>query len=176
MVLIANHQEGAHCKLHCNRVSLTDTRSILIGHTCGGSPTPLECHGHIYIVLKNSIQYIPMLGTGMRFFGFIFLSRKWASDKVRFQYRLRKLTDGHICTDRGGAKALNPMWLLIFPEGTNLSASSGASSKRWADNNNINDLRHTILPHSTSVLHCLLELKKTVGYMYDCTAAYEGVP
>lgn len=117
-----------------------------------------------------------MLGTGMRFFGFIFLSRKWASDKAQFQYRLRKLTDGHICTDRGGAKALNPMWLLIFPEGTNLSASSRASSKRWADNNNINDLRHTILPHSTGILHCLLELKETVDYMYDCTAAYEGVP
>jgi 1-acyl-sn-glycerol-3-phosphate acyltransferase len=38
-------------------------------------------HGHLYIILKESIKYIPILGTGMMFYGFIFLSRKWATDK-----------------------------------------------------------------------------------------------
>jgi lysocardiolipin and lysophospholipid acyltransferase len=52
-------------------------------------------HGHLYIILKESIKYIPVLGTGMMMYGFIFLSRKWATDKERFQYRLKKLSTRH---------------------------------------------------------------------------------
>ena len=54
-----------------------------------------KMHGHLYIILKESIKYIPVLGTGMMFYGFIFLSRKWAKDKERFMYRLRKLSSHH---------------------------------------------------------------------------------
>jgi lysocardiolipin and lysophospholipid acyltransferase len=76
-------------------------------------------HGHIYIILKESIKYIPVLGTGMMFYGFIFLSRKWAKDKDRFQHRLKKLSTSH-GGPLSGSQALDPMWLLIFPEGTGL--------------------------------------------------------
>ncbi|KAL5425113.1 hypothetical protein PMIN04_002777 [Paraphaeosphaeria minitans] len=134
-----------------------------------------KMHGHLYIILKESIKYIPVLGTGMMFYGFIFLSRKWAKDKERFQYRLRKLSSAHQCP-MSGSSYLDPMWLLIFPEGTNLSDNGRAGSKKWADKNGIPDLKHAMLPRSTGLLFCLQELEKTVGYMYDCTVAYEGVP
>jgi lysocardiolipin and lysophospholipid acyltransferase len=134
-----------------------------------------KMHGHLYIILKESIKYIPVLGTGMMFYGFIFLSRKWAKDKVRFQYRLRKLSSSHQ-GPLSGSSFLDPMWLLIFPEGTNLSDNGRAGSKKWADKNGIEDLRHAMLPRSTGLLFCLQELEKTVDYMYDCTVAYEGVP
>jgi lysocardiolipin and lysophospholipid acyltransferase len=52
-------------------------------------------HGHIYIILKESLKWIPILGTGMMFFSFIFLSRKWETDKARFTHRLRKLNRKH---------------------------------------------------------------------------------
>jgi 1-acyl-sn-glycerol-3-phosphate acyltransferase len=132
-------------------------------------------HGHLYIILKESIKYIPILGTGMMFYGFIFLSRKWAKDKERFLYRLRKLSSSHT-GPLSGSKGLDPMWLLIFPEGTNLSANGRISSKKWADKNNIPDLRHAMLPRSTGLLFCHNELQKTVDWIYDCTVAYEGVP
>ncbi|KAL1608106.1 hypothetical protein SLS60_003045 [Paraconiothyrium brasiliense] len=134
-----------------------------------------KMHGHLYIILKESIKYIPVLGTGMMFYGFIFLSRKWAKDKERFQYRLRKLSSSHQ-GPMSGSSFLDPMWLLIFPEGTNLSDNGRANSKKWADKNGIEDLRHAMLPRSTGLLFCLQELEKTVDYMYDCTVAYEGVP
>jgi lysocardiolipin and lysophospholipid acyltransferase len=132
-------------------------------------------HGHLYIILKESIKYIPILGVGMQFYGFIFLSRKWATDKIRFQYRLRKLSTHHT-GPMSGSSYLDPMWLLIFPEGTNLSDNGRDSSKRWADKNGIADLQHCMLPRSTGLVYCLSELEKTVEYMYDCTVAYEGVP
>lgn len=132
-------------------------------------------HGHLYIILKESIKFIPILGTGMMLYGFIFLSRRWSADKGRFQYRLKKLSTSHT-GPLSGPSGLDPMWLLIFPEGTNLSANGRNASKKWADKIGISDLRHALLPRSTGLSFCLQELKGTVEYMYDCTLAYEGVP
>jgi 1-acyl-sn-glycerol-3-phosphate acyltransferase len=133
-----------------------------------------KMHGHIYIILKESIKYIPILGQGMMFYGFIFLSRKWAKDKDRFQYRLQKLNSSH-SGPLSGTQSLDPMWLLIFPEGTNLCENGRIASKKWADKTGIEDLRHALLPRSTGLQFCLQELGKTVDWMYDCTVAYEGV-
>ncbi|EMD92575.1 hypothetical protein COCC4DRAFT_58130 [Bipolaris maydis ATCC 48331] len=132
-------------------------------------------HGHLYIILKESLKYIPVIGWGMRLYGFIFLSRKWSTDKERFQHRLKKLTTSH-SGPLSGSQELDPMWLLIFPEGTNLSVNGRASSRKWAEKNKIDDLRHAMLPRSTGLLFCLKELKGSVEYLYDCTVAYEGVP
>ena len=136
-----------------------------------------KMHGRIYIILKESIKYIPVLGTGMMMYGFIFLSRKWATDKERFQYRLKKLSTRHeAAVSASNPKGLNPMWLLIFPEGTNLSNNGRVASAKWAAKNNLPDLRHALLPRSTGLSYCLQELRDTVDFMYDCTVAYEGVP
>lgn len=132
-------------------------------------------HGHLYIILKESIKYIPILGTGMMLYGFIFLSRKWATDKERFQYRLKKLSTSHK-GPMSGSSGLDSMWLLIFPEGTNLSNNGRIASKKWADKNHIEDLRHLLLPRSTGLSYCLQELENTVEWVYDCTLAYQGVP
>ncbi|KAG9196091.1 hypothetical protein G6011_01212 [Alternaria panax] len=132
-------------------------------------------HGHLYIILKESLKYIPVLGWGMMLYGFIFLSRKWSTDKERFQHRLRKLSRSHN-GPLSGSEGLDPMWLLIFPEGTNLSINARVSSKKWAEKNKIEDMRHVLLPRSTGLSFCLQELQGSVDYLYDCTMAYEGVP
>jgi hypothetical protein len=68
------------------------------------------------------------------------------------------------------------MWLLIFPEGTNLSANTRAQSKKFATKTGIQDMRHQLLPRSTGLQFCLQELQDTVPYLYDCTIGYEGIP
>lgn len=132
-------------------------------------------HGHVYIILKESLKYIPVLGPGMMFYGFIFMARKWASDKPRLQYRLNKLKGRH-----GGQGAglgdLNPMWLLIFPEGTNLSANTRKKSAAWSQKSGLPDMKHQLLPRSTGMYFCLEELRGTVDWVYDCTIGYEGTP
>lgn len=134
-----------------------------------------QMDGHIYIILKESLKYIPVMGPGMMFYGFIFMARKWASDKSRLAHRLGKLKSKY----RGpnsGSLGLDPMWLLIFPEGTNLSANTRKKSAAWSQKSGIPDMKHQLLPRSTGMYFCLLELKETVEYVYDCTVAYEGVP
>lgn len=135
-----------------------------------------KMHGHIYIILKESLKYIPLVGPGMMFYGFIFMARNWAKDKSRLQHRLQVLNKSSHGGPLSGSRELDPMWLLIFPEGTNLSANTRNGSKKWADKQGIQDMRHQLLPRSTGLQFCLKELKDTVDWVYDCTVAYEGVP
>jgi lysocardiolipin and lysophospholipid acyltransferase len=131
-------------------------------------------HGHIYIILKESLKYIPIIGTGMMFYGFIFMSRKMATDQPRLTHRLNKLKIKHMTP--GGKSYLDPMWLLLFPEGTNLSGNGRVKSAKWAEKIGVKDMEHVLLPRSTGTFFCLNELKDTLEYVYDCTVAYEGIP
>lgn len=131
-------------------------------------------HGHIYIILKESLKHIPIVGWGMRFYGFIFMTRKMATDQPRLAYRLGKLKEVH-SGPLSGASGLDPMWLLLFPEGTNASDNGRAKSAKWAEKIGVKDMEHTLLPRSTGSYFCLNELKGTVDYVYDCTMVYGGV-
>ncbi|KAI8299816.1 hypothetical protein K4K61_010343 [Colletotrichum sp. SAR11_59] len=131
-------------------------------------------HGHIYIILKESLKYIPLVGWGMMFYGFIFMSRKMSTDQPRLAHRLGKLKMEH--TTPSGKKHRDPMWLLLFPEGTNLSGNGRRKSAAWAEQTGLKDPEHLLLPRSTGMYFCLKELKGTLDYVYDCTVAYEGVP
>ncbi|KAL2134565.1 hypothetical protein VTI74DRAFT_11459 [Chaetomium olivicolor] len=133
-----------------------------------------KMHGSIYIILKESLKYIPIVGPGMMFYGFIFMSRKMAVDQPRLAHRLGKLKTTHTAPD--GKKYLDPMWLLLFPEGTNASQNGRNKSAKWAEKIGVKDPEHVLLPRSTGIYFCLNELKGTVDYVYDCTVAYEGVP
>ena len=122
-------------------------------------------HGRLYIVLKESLRRIPVIGWGMQFSQFIFMKRNWEQDKPNMAKHLQKLN-----------KSSSPMWLLLFPEGTNLAPSTRKKSKKWAAKNGIADMQHQLLPRSTGLRFCLQELRETVDYLYDCTIGYEGVP
>lgn len=123
-------------------------------------------HGAVYIILKQSLQYVPLLGPAMMFYGFIFMARKWATDRARLHHRLCRLA----------RPPLGPMWLLIFPEGTNISANTRHKSAEYCAKTGLADMRHQLLPRSTGLQYCLQELGDTVEYLYDCTIAYEGIP
>lgn len=127
-------------------------------------------HGHVYIVLKQSISYIPIVGLGLRLAGFVFMSRKMKTDQPRLTRRLAQLTR------RNPEGKLVPMWLLMFPEGTNLSKNGRAASVKWAKRQDLPDLRFQLIPRSTGTYFCLKGLDNTVEWVYDCTLAYDGIP
>lgn len=129
-------------------------------------------HGHVYIVLKESIKYIPLVGLGLRLAGFVFMSRNMKTDTPRLTRRLGQLTRRR----NGGKGGLEPMWLMMFPEGTNLSKNGRAKSVKWAERQGEKDLKYTLIPRSTGTYFCLKALNGTLEWVYDCTLAYDGVP
>ncbi|KIW63175.1 hypothetical protein PV04_10041 [Phialophora macrospora] len=147
LVLIANHQ------------IYTDWLYLWWIAYCNGM------HGRLYIILKESLRKIPILGWGMQLNQFIFLKRNWEEDKPNMARSLQRLN-----------KPTDPMWLLLFPEGTNLAPSTREKSAAWAKKNNISDCMHTLLPRSTGLHFCLDELKGSIEYVYDVTVVYAGVP
>ncbi|KAK4497652.1 hypothetical protein PRZ48_010305 [Zasmidium cellare] len=124
-----------------------------------------KMHGRIYIILKESLKSVPIIGWGMQFYNFIFLSRKWEQDRYMFKKHLDHLKNPK-----------DPMWLLIFPEGTNLSAVTREKSAKWSEKTGIPDMKHQLLPRSTGLQFCLKEMRGSTNWLYDCTIAYEGVP
>ncbi|CCG84891.2 protein of unknown function [Taphrina deformans PYCC 5710] len=122
-------------------------------------------HGAFYIILKDSLKWIPIIGTAMQLFGFIFMARNWEKDKPAMERRLTQLR-----TDKDW-----PMWLLLYPEGTNLSPTTIEKARAYAKKTDGPLLQRTLLPRSTGLRFCLDNLKETVDYLYDCTIAYEPI-
>lgn len=147
IILIANHQ------------IYTDWLYLWWVAYCNGM------HGRLYIILKESLRKIPILGWGMQMSQFIFLKRNWEKDKPHMASALQKLN-----------RMTEPMWLMLFPEGTNLAPSTREKSAAWAQKSGMKDMIHTLIPRTTGLQFCLQELNGTVDYLYDCTVAYEGVP
>ncbi|RMY37887.1 hypothetical protein D0864_16456, partial [Hortaea werneckii] len=94
------------------------------------------------------------------------------------RYRIQKLSTQHSgpMSGKEGGSTLDPMWLLIFPEGTNISGNTRQGSRKFSEKSGIPDMRHQLLPRSTGLQFCLQELHGTVEYLYDCTIGYEGIP
>jgi lysocardiolipin and lysophospholipid acyltransferase len=68
---------------------------------------------HMKIILKDSLKYVPGAGWAMQQFGFLFLRRNWAEDRVQFDRMLKYF-----------AGRSYPIQMLLFPEGTDLSVSN----------------------------------------------------
>ena len=133
-------------------------------------------HGYIYSILKDTLRLIPILGPGMMFYEFIFLTRKWAKDQKILSKALLRLKTRSSKSLTSGKRVLDPMWLLIFPEGTNLGKNGRSKSAAWAEKSGTPDMRHLLLPRSTGLFTCLQELQVSIDWVYDCTIAYEGIP
>ena len=134
-----------------------------------------KMHGHVYFLLKKSLKKLPVAGPAMMNWDFVFLARNWAQDKMAIKRGVdkMKLRNGEIPKND---EAPDPMWLMVYPEGTNLSANTRKKSAAWSAKSGIPDFEHLLLPRSTGLRYCLQELEGTVEWVYDVTVAYEGIP
>ncbi|KAL6950082.1 hypothetical protein ACO0QE_000752 [Hanseniaspora vineae] len=154
--------------------------------------------GNVFIMLKKSLASIPILGYGMKNYNFIFLSRKWDLDRVCLHNSLSDINAnalgcGRISgnhpqsvsqdgTDNWGDRMYEnknnvhwPYSLLIFPEGTNMSANTRQKSAAFAEKIGRKPFRHVLLPHVTGLREILTKLKISCDVVYDVTIGYSGV-
>jgi len=128
-------------------------------------------HKDVYIVLKQSLKWAPIVGWGMQFFNFIFLARSWASDRMELSTRLAWL-------GRRAEKEDTPLTFILYPEGTLVSKDTRPISKKFADKIGVPDMSHMLLPRSTGLHYSLRSLAPRIPslQMIDITMAYPGIP
>ncbi|KAF8983880.1 hypothetical protein BGZ46_009337 [Entomortierella lignicola] len=101
---------------------------------------------------------------GMRFFDFILLKRNdFEHDKRAIEQNLKR------------AAKDEPLWLVVFPEGTVVSKGTRKRSQTFAEKAGLTDHRHVLLPRTSGLFICINELRGSVEYVYDTTVGYSGI-
>lgn len=118
------------------------------------------------IVLKGELSNIPFFGWTMQTFRFLFLTRKWETDKIHlakvFSYMHRHKETATY---------------LIFPEGSDLSPTNIAKSTEYAAKNGLPVFQHVLNPRVTG----LLAMKNLIGVenidrVFDITMGFSDHP
>lgn len=121
--------------------------------------------GSVKIVLKRSLQWLPILGQGMRLLDFIFVHRDWQKDRVKFLRRVKRISE-----------AQSPYALIVFPEGTTLTPKNQVKSDAFALKNGYLAPKYTLLPRTTGLLAAVETLQDTFDGILDVTMAFSGIP
>jgi 1-acyl-sn-glycerol-3-phosphate acyltransferase len=131
--------------------------------------SPEGIHRYVFITLKKSLRWVPIVGWGMQFFNFIFLARSWASDRQELAVALASL-------GREAERDGKPLCFMLYPEGTLVSKDTRPRSKKYADKMGISDMKHILLPRSTGLHYSLRSLAPRIPdlQLVDLTVAYPG--
>ncbi|XP_012507853.1 PREDICTED: lysocardiolipin acyltransferase 1 [Propithecus coquereli] len=94
---------------------------------------------------------------------YIFIHRKWKDDKSHFEDMI-----DYFCDIR------EPLQLLIFPEGTDLTENSKARSNDFAEKNGLQKYEYVLHPRTTGFTFVVDQLRegKNLDAVHDITVAY----
>ncbi|AET39542.1 putative acyltransferase Ecym_4505 [Eremothecium cymbalariae DBVPG len=155
--------------------------------------------GNVIIMLKKSLESIPVLGYGMKNYNFIFMNRKWELDKVNLTNTLQDLDmdsrgigklSGNVPSnftpegieefsipksESGDGQMKWPYALILFPEGTNMSKNTRLRSDQYGAKVNRKPFSNVLLPRVTGLKFVLQKLVPSCECLYDVTLGYSGV-
>lgn len=125
-----------------------------------------NAHGDLKIILRGDLKKFPIFGWGMQMFEFIFVARKWVTDKFVFAKNLSR-----------AKRDPYPMWLAIFPEGTVITENTVQRCRAYKEKAGLKeDPRHVLIPKTTGLLFACRALQPNVDDIFDITMGFEGVP
>ncbi|XP_057596966.1 lysocardiolipin acyltransferase 1 isoform X2 [Hippopotamus amphibius kiboko] len=104
------------------------------------------------ICLKASLKSVPGFGWAMQAAAYIFIHRKWKDDKCHFEDMIDYFCDIH-----------EPLQLLIFPEGTDLTENSTARSNEFAEKNGLQKYEYVLHPRTTGFTFVVDRLREAEG-------------
>ncbi|KAH9624669.1 hypothetical protein KSS87_001679 [Heliosperma pusillum] len=118
--------------------------------------------GYIKYVLKRSLMKLPVFGWAFHILEFIPVQRKWEIDEQIMHQMLSTLQDPQ-----------DPLWLAIFPEGTDFTEPKSIRSQRFAADHGLPILRNVLLPKTKGFYVCWDKLKNSLDAVYDVTIGYK---
>lgn len=119
--------------------------------------------GYIKYILKSSLMKLPIFGWAFHILEFISVERKWEVDESP----MRKMLSTFI-------NPQDPLWLAVFPEGTDFTEQKCIRSQKFASENGLPILHNVLLPKTKGFTACLEELKGCLDAVYDITIGYKN--
>ncbi|KAG7509630.1 lysocardiolipin acyltransferase 1 [Solea senegalensis] len=115
------------------------------------------------ICLKAALKAVPGFGWAMQVGCFVFIRRRWEEDKKHLENML-----DYFCDIR------EPLQLLLFPEGTDLTENTKAKSDIFAAQNNLPKLEYVLHPRTTGFSFIVDKLRQgdNLDAVHDITVAY----
>jgi len=114
--------------------------------------------GSSKVYAKNSLKYVPLVGTTWWFTESIFLKRNLSDDK-------RTMEQSHAALQTYPS----PFWMLLFCEGTRFTETKHQLSMEVARKKGMPELKHHLLPRPKGFCMALNGFKDKIDYVYDCT-------
>ncbi|XP_024587292.1 lysocardiolipin acyltransferase 1 isoform X1 [Neophocaena asiaeorientalis asiaeorientalis] len=105
------------------------------------------------ICLKATLKCVPGFGWAMQAAAYIFIHRKWKDDKSHFEDMIDYFCDIH-----------EPLQLLIFPEGTDLTENSTARSNEFAEKNGLQKYEYVLHPRTTGFTFVVDRLREDLKW------------
>ncbi|GMY28477.1 probable 1-acyl-sn-glycerol-3-phosphate acyltransferase 4 isoform X4 [Fagus crenata] len=120
------------------------------------------CLGYIKYILKGTLMRLPLFGWGFHILEFIPVERNWEIDEPILHNTLSTFTNPQ-----------DPLWLAVFPEGTDFTEEKCKKSKKFAAEAGLPVLKNVLLPKTRGFCACLKALQGTLNAVYDVTIAYK---
>ncbi|KAJ0011317.1 hypothetical protein Pint_34574 [Pistacia integerrima] len=120
------------------------------------------CHGYIKYILKSSLMKLPVFGWGFHILEFISVERRWEVDESNMRKMLSTFKDPG-----------EPLWLALFPEGTDFTEQKCIRSQKYAAENGLPILKNVLLPKQKGFCACLEDLRGSLDAVYDVTIGYK---
>lgn len=120
------------------------------------------CVGSIRYILKSSLMKLPVFGWVFHIMEFIPVERRWEADALKLRQILYTYKDPE-----------DPLWLVVFPEGTDFTEQKCIRSKKYASENGLPILNNVLLPKTKGFYACLEELRGSLDAVYDITIGYK---
>ncbi|CAG9859637.1 unnamed protein product [Phyllotreta striolata] len=122
----------------------------------------IQLLGNCKAYAKKVIQYIPVLGWAWKCSEFVFLERNFEKDKETINKQITEL-----------AEHPDPMWLLLFPEGTRFTPKKHEASVEFANKHNLTPLKHHLLPRTKGFVASLPSMRGKVPAIYNVELAFD---
>ncbi|TXG64490.1 hypothetical protein EZV62_011484 [Acer yangbiense] len=120
------------------------------------------CIGYIRYILKSSLMKLPVFGWGFHILEFISVERRWEVDESNMHKMLSTFKDPR-----------DPLWLALFPEGTDFTEQKCIRSQKYAAENDLPILKNVLLPKTKGFCVCLEDLRESLDAVYDVTIGYK---
>ncbi|KAG6671136.1 hypothetical protein I3843_Q013400 [Carya illinoinensis] len=120
------------------------------------------CLGHMKYILKSSLMKLPVLGWGFHILEFIAVERKWEIDESVLCNMLSTFKNPQ-----------DPLWLVLFPEGTNFTEEKCKKSRKFAAEAKLPMMFNVLLPKTKGFCFCLEALRGSLNAVYDVSIAYK---